>query len=190
MVVAHEVATGDVAVDPAGRADAVRRAGKVRATGDQRPRDDPGADDLALVVDVGDELVERTDPLCEPALDFTPLLCRDDPWHEVERKWSVGSSAFGAAQVEGDSLTHEERVAQLSCRDEALAAQPRKLGDELLAVFARRARRGKDLVVAIDQRAGGAHPHIVRQAGTLMGASVDNEHARRLYLVAARARSA
>ena len=74
--VAHEVAAGDVAVDAAGRADAVRGAGEVAAADDQPPRHDPRADDLARVVDVVDEAVQRADALREAALDVRPLARR------------------------------------------------------------------------------------------------------------------
>ena len=51
--------------------------------------DDAGLDDLALVVDVGDELVQRADPLGEAALELAPLVGGDDPRHEVERERAV-----------------------------------------------------------------------------------------------------
>ena len=86
VAVAHEVAAGDVRVDAAGRADAVHGAGEVRAGRDQPPRHEPLADDLARVVDVVDEVVERADPLREAALDRTPFLAAEHARHEVERE--------------------------------------------------------------------------------------------------------
>ena len=76
VAVAHEVAAGDVAVDAARRADAVDGAGEVRAAGDEAPRDDALADDLAPVVDVVDEVVQRADALREALLDGAPLGAR------------------------------------------------------------------------------------------------------------------
>ena len=69
VAVAHEVAAGDVAVDAAGRADAVRGAGERGPRDDELPRHLAVVDDLARVVDVVDEVVERADPLRQAALD-------------------------------------------------------------------------------------------------------------------------
>ena len=76
VAVAHEVAAGDVRVDAARRADAVNGAREVRAGGHQPPRHEALAHDLARVVDVVDEVVERADALREAALDVAPFLAR------------------------------------------------------------------------------------------------------------------
>ena len=91
--VAHEVAAGDVAVDAARRADAVRLAGERGAGDDQLPRHDAVVDDLAPVVDVVDEAVQRADPLGQAALDRRPLRRRDHPRHEVQRERPVADRA-------------------------------------------------------------------------------------------------
>ncbi len=83
---AHEVAARDVRVDAARRADAVHGAGEVRAGGDQPPGHDPLADDLARVVDVVDEVVQRADALREAALDRAPFLAAEHARDEVERE--------------------------------------------------------------------------------------------------------
>ena len=146
VLVAHQVAAGDVGVHAARRANAVCRPREVRAAGDQRPGDDPGLDDLALVVDVVDELVERADPLREPAFDRPPLGARDDPRDEVERERPVHHLAVGAGQIEGDPLAHEDRVAQRPGGDEVLGAETVEFGDQRLGVLARDAVGGEDLV--------------------------------------------
>ena len=43
---------------------------------DQLLGDDAVLDDLAVVVDVVDEQVERVNPLLQPALDRSPIRCR------------------------------------------------------------------------------------------------------------------
>ena len=67
--VAHEVAAGDVAVDAARRADAVRGAREVGRETTSSHGTMPVVDDLAPVVDVVDEVVQRADALREAALD-------------------------------------------------------------------------------------------------------------------------
>ena len=146
VLVAHQVAAGDVGVHAARRANAVCRPREVRAAGDQRPGDDPGLDDLALVVDVVDELVQRADPLREPAFDRPPLSAGDDPRDEVERERPVDHLAVGAGQIEGDPLAHEDRVAQRPGGDEVLGAETVEFGDQRLGVLARDAVGGEDLV--------------------------------------------
>ena len=89
VAVAHEIAAGDVRVDAAGRADAVHGARELRAADDQPPRHDPLAHDLARVVDVIDERVQRADALCEAALDRAPFLAVEHARHEVQRKRPV-----------------------------------------------------------------------------------------------------
>jgi hypothetical protein len=98
------------------------------------------------VVDVVDELVERADPLGEPAFDRRPFGARDDPRDEVERKRAVHHLAVGAGQIEGDPLAHEDRVAQRPGGDEVLRAKTLEFGDERLGIRARGAVGGEDLV--------------------------------------------
>ncbi|CAN5233345.1 hypothetical protein BH20ACT16_BH20ACT16_12440 [soil metagenome] len=111
VVVAHEVAAGDVAVDAARRADAVRGACEVAARHDEAPRHDPRADDLASVVDVVDEAVQRADALGDAALDLRPLVGRQDPRHEVQRHRALERRPVLARRVERDPLLDEDRVA-------------------------------------------------------------------------------
>jgi hypothetical protein len=161
--VAHEVAAGDVAVDAAGRADPVRGAGERGARDDQLPRHDPLVHDLARVVDVVDERVERADPLGEPALDAAPLLAGDDPRHEVERERPVAHGSVGVrpAGVERDPLLHEDRVAHPPGVGERVRSQLGERGRQRLRVLPRLPRGGEDLVVAALHRARlspGGHP--------------------------------
>ena len=143
----------------------MRGASEVRTARDQCPRDDLRLDDLALVVDVGDEVVERSDALREATLDLGPLVGGDDPRHQVEREWPVADSALGGRQVEGDSLAHEQRVTQLPGRNEALAAEPLELRHQRLRVLATGPVLREDLVVAARHLSAGAHPHILDHGG-------------------------
>ena len=146
--VAHEVAAGDVAVDAAGRPDAVGGARELRPRDDQRPRHDAVVHDLAPVVDVVDEAVERPDPLREPALDRAPLVHGEDPRHEVERERAVDRGvAVGAADLEGDALAHEDRVAPMAGLDQALVPERLERGGQRRRVGARRAAAVVHLVV-------------------------------------------
>ncbi len=145
VAVAHEVAAGDVGVDAARRADAVHGAREVRAGGDQAPRHEALADDLAGVVDVVDEVVERADALREAALDVAPFLPAEHARHEVERERAFrGSPPAAAAGLERDALLHEDRVAAAAGLDQPLGAQPPELLDE-------RARRRPRRAVVLEQ---------------------------------------
>ena len=106
-----------------------------------------GADDLALVVDVVDERVERADPLRQPALDRRPLRRGDDPRDEVERERRGRARAVGGRQLERDPLLHEDRVAQLAGRDEPLRAEALELGDQRVGVRRAGTVRAEHLVV-------------------------------------------
>jgi len=162
VAVADEIAAGDVAVDAARRADAVRGAGEARAGDDQLPRDEPVVDDLAPVVDVVDERVERPDALGEAALDRRPLAGRDDPRHEVERERAVADRSVGvrAGGIERDALLREDRVASAAGLRERLWPERLQRIDERPGVGARRPVRLEHLVVEPLAHAEHArHPH-------------------------------
>ena len=167
--VADEVAARDVRVHAAGRANAVGRAREVRAARDQRPRDDLRLDDLALVVHVSNEVVERPDSLREPTLDHRPLRRWDDPRHQVERERAVRDGAIGGRQVECDALAHEERIAQLAGRDEPLRTEALELRDQRFGVRAACAMGVEDLVVDVAQLLARAHSHILDQPVKAVG---------------------
>ena len=59
--------------------------------GDEPARHDALAQDLAWAVDVGEEHLERLDPLDDALLDAVPLLGADDARHEVERQGPLPS---------------------------------------------------------------------------------------------------
>ena len=159
VAVAHEVAAGDVAVHAPGRPDPVRGAGEGRARDDQLPRHDARVDDLARVVDVVDERVQRADALGQAALDRAPLVRRDDPRDEVERERAVAHRAVGvrSPRIERDALLHEDGVAHAAGVRERLGPELGERGGERQRVIARTARRGEHLVVAALHR-----PHVHR----------------------------
>ncbi len=128
--VADEVAAGHVAPDAAGRPDAVRRPGEGRAGDHELPGHDALADDLAAVVDVLDEQVQRPHALGQAALDRAPLVGRQDARHQVERERPVARLALGGRGVEGDALLDEDRVAALSRGPQAVAPQALDAGRE------------------------------------------------------------
>ena len=111
VAVAHQVAPGDVCVDAARRADPVHGPRKVRAGRHQAPRHEALADDLASVVHVVDEMIQRADPLGEPALDLTPFLAAEHARDQIEWKRAFVREPALAARLERDALLHEHRVA-------------------------------------------------------------------------------
>ena len=96
-------------------------------------------DDLAPVVDVVDERVQRADPLGEAALDLRPLVAGDHPRDEVERERPVAHRSVDVrtAGVERDALLHEDRVAPPAGVGELLAAELGERVGQRLRVCAR-----------------------------------------------------
>ena len=130
---------------------------------DQLPRHEPVVDDLAPVVDVVDELVERADALRQAALDRRPLGRRDDPRHEVERERAVADRPVGvrAGRVERDALLHEDRVAAAAGRGQRLGPERGQRLDQRLRVR-RAATRPRRASRRRSRRGPSArrHPHI------------------------------
>ena len=62
-------------------------------------------DDPAVVVDVVDEVVQRSEPLGETALHHAPLLAVDQPRDDVERPRPVDVRAVG---VDGERDPHRQ----------------------------------------------------------------------------------
>ena len=81
---------------PLGGLDAPDRAVVVRGGGDQLAGDDAVGDHPGVGVDVGEERLERLDPLRDAGLDGLPLRRGDHPRHQVERE-----RPLHAADVEG-----------------------------------------------------------------------------------------
>ena len=145
VAVADEVAPRDVGVHAAGRADAVDGAREVRPRDDELPRHEARTDDLARVVGVVDEGVQRADPLGQAALDGAPVRGRDDPGTEVHGEWAVARAVL-AGQLERDALAQEDRVAPAPGLDQPVRPEALQRGDELGRVRLDRAVVGEHLV--------------------------------------------
>ena len=72
----------------------------------QKLRHDAVADDLAIVVNIVDEQIERGDALLQPALDRVPFGGFDDARHHVERPDFFGARLV-AVHREGDAQVQE-----------------------------------------------------------------------------------
>ena len=106
---AHDVDSGDVGIDPA-RHPHPQHLGPERVVGEhQFRRNQAGAQDFLVVVDVVEEGVEGVDALDHPGFDDRPFVGRDDPRHDVERDQAL-DAAFLAVDVEGDADGAEQRV--------------------------------------------------------------------------------
>src|SRR5262249_22066802 len=92
--IAHQIGPRDVAPDPARGLQAHALRPKIRARLDELLGDDLVAQDALLAVDVGDEEVERLDPLAEPGFEAVPLLTRHDARNDVERKDALGAAVL------------------------------------------------------------------------------------------------
>ena len=88
----------------------------------------PSVDDLARVVDVVDEVVQRADPLGEAALDALPFLAVEHTRDEIQRERAVVGGAVPAAGLERDPLLHEDRIPSSPGLDQARRAE---LGERL-----------------------------------------------------------
>src|SRR3984957_14535396 len=135
-----------MAIDAAGRPDAVHCSCEVWTAGDQTPGHKPLAHDLARVVNVIDEVVERPDALGQAALDGAPFLSAEHSGDEVEGEGSFMRSATLPARLESDALLHEDRITTTACLHETLRTESPKLGHKRLGRRAGRAVKLKQLV--------------------------------------------
>ena len=97
VLVADQVDAGDDTRAPLG-ARCPTPAGGNAGGGDQLARDHAVGEHPPLAVDVGEERLQRPDPLRHAGLDRLPLGRRDDPGHQVERE-----RPLHPADVEGDA---------------------------------------------------------------------------------------
>jgi hypothetical protein len=115
--IADQVDPGDVDVHATGRHHAAHLRPVALCARHEGLRDDPFAQDPLLSVDVGEEGVERADPLDQTALDPVPLGARHDARNRIE-----GEDALCAALVgvdgEGDATAEEGAVRELATRAE------------------------------------------------------------------------
>ena len=106
---AHHVDAGDVGVDVAGYFDTLHLGAVLRVAQHLRRRDPARLEDLLVVVDVGDEGVQRRDPLAQAAEQLPPFGRGDDARHHVEGDQSLGTGLL-AVDGESDADAAEQQV--------------------------------------------------------------------------------
>ncbi len=109
VAVAHQVGAGDVAPDAARRLQPAAFFQQALARGNQPLGHDMIADDLALVVDVVDEQIQRVDSLFQSTFDAVPLGRIENARHDVERPDLFGAG-FVAVHVEGDAHVQQRQI--------------------------------------------------------------------------------
>ena len=92
---AHEIRAGDVRPDTELRMDASTLGPEVRGVVEQVRREHAVRDDPAVVVDVVDEVVQRSEPLGEAAFHHAPLVTVDQARDDVERPRPVDVRSVG-----------------------------------------------------------------------------------------------
>ncbi len=100
---AHEVGAGDVGPHPRRAGTSHDRLEPARFV-DHPLRDDPGGEDPPLGVEIGEELVQRPDPLDQTRLDLLPLVELDDARNGIDReRVRLGAAEDDAAAGELDA---------------------------------------------------------------------------------------
>jgi hypothetical protein len=99
---AHQVNACDVRVNAAGNVHAGHLAPILRVAQHPFRRNGAGLEYLLVVIDVGEEKIERAHALLQPGLENAPLVRRNDARNDVERNQALGSSVF-AIHGKGDS---------------------------------------------------------------------------------------
>ena len=115
----HQVDAGDVGMHVARQLEPLRHRHELGVHQDLRLGDHAGAADLALVVGVGQEGVERPHPLLQPLVQVFPFVPGDDPRDDVERDGRL--AALGrAVGAEGDAVAAIELVDLVAGRRQLL----------------------------------------------------------------------
>jgi hypothetical protein len=100
--VTHDVDARNMRIDAQRQIDALHLRPVLRVRVDLLRRNHAGAHDIALVIDVVKEEIERLHALAQPSLEQGPFVCRNDARYEVE-----GNEPLGAGEV----TIHRERDA-------------------------------------------------------------------------------
>ena len=100
---------GDMDVDVVRHLEIDHLGPEVRVAEDQVGRDDAGLHDLARAVEVGQEHVQRLDPLDQARLELRPFVPRDQARHDVEGDQPLGRILV-AVDREGDADAAEQQV--------------------------------------------------------------------------------
>ncbi len=101
-MVAHYVDPGDMGVNAARHVDPLHLGPILGVAEDLFGRQDASLEDPLLVIDVGDERVQRLRALLEATLKPGPLICRQDAWDDVEGDQPLRSRVL-AVHREGDA---------------------------------------------------------------------------------------
>ena len=110
--VPDDVHARDVGIDAAGDVHAHHLAPVLGVAVDALGGDAPGAHDVAAVVDVVQEEVQRLHALAQPARQALPAGAGDDVRDDVERDQPLGARGL-AVDGEGDADAVEEQVGGL-----------------------------------------------------------------------------
>src|SRR5258708_19474415 len=97
----YDIDAGDVRVDASRNVDPLHLGPVLRIAEHRLGRNLARANDLALVVDVMQEKIQRLDPLAQARFQPTPLGGRDDARNHVERNQPL-SSAPASLDPKGD----------------------------------------------------------------------------------------
>ncbi|MCY1278586.1 hypothetical protein D9M70_273170 [compost metagenome] len=109
VAVAHQVDPGDVRVDVAVQVEALHRQLVALVGQHLLGGDDPGLDDALVVVEVGEEHVQRLDALDAALLDHAPFAGGDGAGNDVEGDQALGALVV-AVEGEGDPRPVEQQV--------------------------------------------------------------------------------
>ncbi|MNZ91202.1 hypothetical protein D3C78_1101770 [compost metagenome] len=107
--IAHQIDPGDVRVDVARHVQALHRQLVLVVGQHLLRRDQPGLEDALVVVEVGEEQVQRLHPLDAAGLDGAPLAGRDTAGDGVEGDQALGALVV-AVEGEGDPGPVEQQV--------------------------------------------------------------------------------
>ena len=110
---ADDVDAGDMDVDVVRHVLAVHLRPEHRVLEDQVVGNDVGAQDVAAVIDVAQEQVQRLDPLLQALLQQRPFLRADDARHDVKRDQPFLGLGF-AIDRKGDADAAEQQLGFLA----------------------------------------------------------------------------
>src|SRR5690606_14227603 len=96
---------------------------------EQELREDAILDDALLAVHVGDERVQRADPLREARFRPLPFVVRDDARDQVERQRAIDVASVGVDRERDAVDAGDELGGELALRELALG-EPREIVDE------------------------------------------------------------
>ena len=151
MSFADDVGADHVGEDLPGRDHAEELPLVLLARQDELRGDDPVLDALLVLVDVGEEEVQRGDALDEAVLEALPLRGGDDAGDEVEREDPL-EPVLLPVDREGDALAAQGELLQPLAALHVLLGEGLEDGDEGLVVGAGMAAVVEDLVEAVPGR--------------------------------------